>query len=397
MNKKLYKYAELLINKCIPTKSKSLVISFPIEAFDFVTIVSLVAYKKGFTDIYYDFNSSVINSQELTYLKNNDIKNSKRFNKSIYDEYAKKNAAFLFLTTTNIDAYKDIDKEKLALSNKVTIESYPLYKKRQMTYDVAWCIAGVATLSWAKKVFPKSSDPVKDLWNEIFKLCLVNESDPIKSWTNKMKNNAQLVKKLNDMKITKLTYKNKLGTDFSIEFNDNVWCGGNALGKDNQELIVNMPTEEVFTTPNKYTANGIVYASKPLFYNGILIKDFYIKFDKGKVVEYNASNGLDALKSIIDIKNGNYLGEVALVDVTSPISKSNILFYNTLFDENASCHLALGSGFTECIKTKKDLKEIGFNESVTHVDFMVGTPDLEIVAETKDGNVTIMKNGKFCI
>ena len=158
-----------------------------------------------------------------------------------------------------------------------------------------------------------------------------------------------------------------------------------------------MPTEEIFTTPNKYTANGIVYASRPLVYNGSLINNFWIKFKDGKVINYDAEIGKEILKSIINIENGDYLGEVALVDKTSPIFESNTIFYETLYDENASCHLALGQGFTECIKTEKDLKDIGFNDSLTHVDFMIGTEDLDIVAETEQGKVKIIENGKFVI
>ena len=158
-----------------------------------------------------------------------------------------------------------------------------------------------------------------------------------------------------------------------------------------------MPSEEIFTTPNKYTANGIIYASRPLVYNGALINNFWIKFKDGKVIDYDAETGREILESIINIENGNYLGEVALVDKTSPIFKSNTIFYETLYDENASCHLALGEGFTECINTDKTLEEIGFNNSITHVDFMIGTDDLNIVADTNKGKVTIMENGKFVI
>ena len=158
-----------------------------------------------------------------------------------------------------------------------------------------------------------------------------------------------------------------------------------------------MPTEEVFTTPNKYTANGIVYSSKPLVYNSSLISDFFIQFKDGKVVNYDAKIGKDILKSIIETENGNYLGEVALVDKNSPINQSNILFYETLYDENASCHLALGDGFPECIKSDKTNEELGVNESKTHVDFMIGTNDLEIIAETETDKKLIMKNGTFII
>ena len=158
-----------------------------------------------------------------------------------------------------------------------------------------------------------------------------------------------------------------------------------------------MPTEEVFTTPNKYTANGIVYSSKPLVYNSSLIDEFFIEFKDGKVINFDAKIGKDILKSIIEIENGNYLGEVALVDKLSPINQSNILFYETLYDENASCHLALGDGFPECIKSKKTNEELGVNESKTHVDFMIGTDDLEIIAETETDKKLIMKNGTFVI
>ena len=160
---------------------------------------------------------------------------------------------------------------------------------------------------------------------------------------------------------------------------------------------MNMHSEEIFTTHNKYTANGIIYASRPLVYNGALINNFWIKFKDGKVIDYDAEIGKDILKSIINIENGNYLGEVALVDKTSPIFTSNTIFYETLYDENASCHLALGQGFTECIDTVKELNDIGFNNSLTHVDFMIGTDDLDITAECDKGKIKIMENGKFTI
>jgi len=309
----------------------------------------------------------------------------------------KKNAAFLMLYSDDPDALNDIDNEKIAYSAKLLRTTRPIYKKMQLTYEVSWCIASVVTYNWAKKVLPTSTDPVNDMWDIVLKMTLCDTEDPIKAWDEKIEKNKEIVNKLNDLKIKTLYYKNKLGTDFKISFNDNIWCGANSKNKDGNDIIVNMPTEEVFTTPNKYTANGIVYASKPLVYNSSLIDEFFIEFKNGKVINYDAKVGKEILKSIIESENGNYLGEVALVDKNSPINKSNILFYETLYDENASCHLALGDGFPECIKSDKTLEELGVNESKTHVDFMIGTNDLDIIAETDNEKILIMKNGTFII
>ena len=398
MNKNFEKYANLLIKKCLNIKeNQPLLITAPIECIDFVRIIARTAYNLGVNDIYFDFTDEILKHDALKYLNKDDLKNNRLFNKKIYDEYTKRGAAFLMLYGDNPDGLIDISDDKISESAKISRNSRPLYKKMQLDNEIAWCIASVATNDWAKKVLPDSNDSLRDLWNLIFKMTLVNKPNPILEWDNKIKNNKKIVDKLNDLQITMLHYKNKLGTDFSIGFNDNLWCGSSTKTKDNREIIVNMPTEEVFTSPNKYAANGIVYASMPLVYNSSVISDFFIEFKNGKVINYDAKTGKEVLKSILEIKNGNYLGEVALVDKNSPIAKSNTLFYETLYDENASCHLALGDSFPECIKNNKSQKEIGLNESKTHVDFMIGTPDLEITADTKNGKATIMKDGKFVI
>lgn len=392
------KYAKLLIEKCLNLKeNQPLLITAPIECIEFVRLVSKHAMEKGVRDIYYDFTDEILKHDTLKYFDIEDLENSTLFNKKIYDEYAKKNAAFLMLYSDDPDALIDVDNEKIAHSAKLLRTTRPIYKKKQLTYEVSWCIASVVTYNWAKKVLPNSNDPVNDMWNLVLKMTLCDKEDPIKAWDEKIEKNKEIVDKLNNLKIKTLHYKNKLGTDFKISFNDNIWCGASTKTKDNRDIIVNMPTEEVFTTPNKYTANGIVYSSKPLVYNSSLISDFFIQFKDGKVVNYDAKIGKDILKSIIETENGNFLGEVALVDKNSPINQSNILFYETLYDENASCHLALGDGFPECIKSDKTNEELGVNESKTHVDFMIGTNDLEIIAETETDKKIIMKNGTFVI
>ncbi len=394
MKEKLNKYAKLLINRCLSvSEGQPLLISAPIDAIEFVRIVTNVAITSGVRDIYYDFTDDELKYYELKYYNESELIESNFFNKKIYDEYAKKNAAFLILCANNTDLINDINEDKITYTSKISRSTRPIFNKKQLTYEVPWCIACVSTLPYAKKVLPNSKDPVNDLWNLIFKMTLIDTEDPIKSWNNKILNNTRLVKKLNELNIKTLKYKNSLGTDFKISFDNNIWCGSNTKSKDGKDLIVNMPTEEIFSSPNKFTANGIVYSSRPLIYNGTLIDKFWLKFDKGKVVDFDAVNGKEILKGILNIENGNYLGEVALVDKNSPIFKSNIIFYETLYDENASCHLALGGGFTECIKENNTT----LNKSLIHIDFMIGTSDMNIDAITDNGIVTIMKNGEFVI
>ena len=208
---------------------------------------------------------------------------------------------------------------------------------------------------------------------------------------------------LNSNNFKYLQYKNSLGTDLKIELPENhLWLGGSDFTPDGIEFIANMPTEEVFTLPKKDGVNGIVVSSKPLNYNGNLIEKFSITFKQGKIVDFNAEVGYDILKSIIETDEGShYLGEVALVPYDSPISNSNILFYNTLFDENASCHLAIGKAYPVCIKNgenlnDEELAEQGVNDSFVHEDFMVGTEDLQIIGITADGKqISIIENGNF--
>lgn len=392
------KYADLLLKRCLCLKSTdSLFINAPIDSIEFIRILTKKAYKIGIKDIYLDLEDEELKRNELKYLSNEELRNSKSFNKEIFDIYAKKNSAFLMLCGENPDTMNEIDKDKISFTGKLLRESKPIFKEKEITYEIPWCIALIPTHSYAKKVFPNDIDAYDKLWNLILKITLCDKQDPIEEWNKKIELNTKRVQTLNNLKIKSLTYSNNLGTKFSIGFTDNVWCGTNTVSKDGRNLIVNMPSEEIFTTPNKYTANGIIYASRPLVYNGTLINNFWIKFKDGKVIDYDAETGKDILKSIINIENGNYLGEVALVDKTSPIFKSNTIFYETLYDENASCHLALGQGFTECIDTVKKLNDIGFNDSLTHVDFMIGTEDLNIVAKTDDKEIVIMKDGKFVI
>jgi aminopeptidase len=261
---------------------------------------------------------------------------------------------------------------------------------------------------WAKKVFPDMEEDKAEeaLWDAIFKASRVTEdNDPVKEWNE---HNARLIKHnkiLNDFQFKALHFKNEIGTDLTVELVENhVWSGGQEEATTGTVFNPNIPTEENFTMPLKTGVNGKVVATKPLDYQGNLIEDFWLEFKDGKVVDYDAKEGKDNLKNLIEFDEGSsYLGEVALIGYDSPISQSNILFFNTLFDENASCHLALGRAYPMNIQggtemSKEELEKCGYNNSMAHVDFMFGSKDLDIVGETKDGKkVQIFKDGNFVI
>ena len=268
-----------------------------------------------------------------------------------------------------------------------------------------WCIVGAASKEWAKKVFPndKVNVAVEKLWNAILATSRMT-LDPIQEWKNHNLDLRKRCEYLNSLNLKKLHYTASNGTDLTVGLiPEGIFCGGSefALGS-NIEFNPNIPSEEVFTSPKKGEAEGIVYASKPLSYQGELIEDFSVRFENGKAVEVHARKGEELLKQMITMdETAAYLGECALIPFDSPINNTGILFFNTLYDENASCHLALGMGFTNCIKDyekyeKKELEDMGVNDSMIHVDFMIGTSDMKIVGITSDDQeVVIFENGNW--
>jgi aminopeptidase len=243
---------------------------------------------------------------------------------------------------------------------------------------------------------------VERLWEEILKAARAMD-DPVKAWQDHVKDLQERCAYLNSLGIEKLVYKASNGTDFSVGIMpEGRFGGGSETSRQGIEFNPNMPTEECFVSPKRDTAEGIVYASKPLCYNGLLIDGFWIRFHEGKAVEWHADKNEELLTELINMDEGAaYLGEAALVPYDSPVSQSGILFYNTLFDENAACHLALGFGFPDCIEGGLDMSldevhALGVNDSMVHEDFMIGTPDLSIDAICRDGRtVAIFRDGNW--
>ena len=405
MEEKYYKYAHLLLTKglCI-NESQPLLINAPITAIEFVRVLTKVACELNIKDIYYDWTDEELKYTQLKYFNEEDIKQSRFWNKSIHDEYAKKDAAFLFLISSGNNLMKNIDSSKLKIASSHSLHTRNLYREKQSNNEIDWCIAAVATKEWGNLLFDNTENSYEQLWELIFDICLVNTENPEEEWTKKMQENHSMCQKLTELNIKELHYQNSNGTDLVVGLPKNaIWCGGSSLIKG-REPIVNMPTEEVFTTPNKFVTNGVVYSSLPLVHSGITIKDIMLEFKDGKIVNFDASEGKEELQNIIELdEESSRLGEVALVDKNSKIAKTNILFYETLYDENAACHIAVGRGFKECIKdahnmNDNELEEIGYNNSKNHVDIMIGTKDLNITAKTYDNQeIEIFKNGSFNI
>ena len=406
MEEKLEKYASVILESCLKIKGgEPLFISANSEVSYFVRIIANKAYSLGIKDIYFDITDVYLKHDALLNLDYEDLKNMSFWNKDKWNEYAKKGASFIMLASENPGLMSDINQKKLSKLTAYALKTRKEFDDLRDKSLVPWTIAAVPTESWAKQVFPKSLNPIEDLWNKIFEICAIDENNPEEIWDEKIDLLEERCKSMNKYNFKKLTYKNSLGTNFSICLpKEALWCSGREHLASGKNVLVNYPTEEVFTSPDMNSANGIVYASKPLNYQDNMIDKFWIKFVDGKVVDYHAEVGEDTLKNMISsCSNMDRLGEVALVSYDSPISNSNILFYETLFDENASCHLALGDSFTECFEggldiTKEELLERGLNKCDNHVDFMIGTSDLSIIGETYDGKeIEIFKKGNFCI
>lgn len=406
MQNLLEKYATVLLENCLKIKeNEPLFISCPMERYDFLRILTKKAYQMGIKDIYFDVTDNYIKHEQLQNLPIENLQQNEAFNGKALGKYALKNAAVLQLCTEYPGLMSDIDSNKLREIKKCAYENSETYYKKAKRNELAWCIAAVPSYDWAIKLFPKSQDPVLELWHLIFKLCFIDEEDPVKKLTTKIELSAKRAQKINSLNIDYLHYQNSLGTNLKIKLPINyIFNNIKMTLQDNRVIWPNLPSEEIYSSPLKTGVNGVVYSSKPLLYNGKIIEDFMLEFKDGKVINYSAKKGQEDLKNIIEFdENSCYLGEVALVEYDSRISQENRLFYTTLYDENASCHLALGQSFSDSIKsgiTKSldELENLGLNQSKIHVDFMIGTKDLCITAYTHDNQqIPIFKDGNFTI
>ncbi|RED61748.1 aminopeptidase [Cohnella lupini] len=319
-------------------------------------------------------------------------------------EMADAGAAFLWVVAENPDLLKGIDAARIASISKAQQTALQPFRQYTLNNKVAWSIVAVPSPEWANKVFPdlEADTRVDALWEAIFSATRVNDEDPVGSWRSHAESLSSKASWLNERKFKELRYRAP-GTDLTIGLPEGaIWTNAGKRNESGNPFIPNMPTEEVFTSPHREKVNGTVSSSKPLSYNGNLIDNFSITFKDGRIVDFQAEKAYDALKQLIETDDGShYLGEIALVPHRSPISNTDLIFYNTLFDENAACHLAIGFAFPFCLEgglemSKEQLKEKGLNDSLTHVDFMIGREELEVDGITEDGRAeAIFRNGNW--
>ena len=401
-------YAKLILKDGLKIKKDdTLVVRCPIEARDFAIICTKIAYELGAKEVVMDYRDPLIS--RLKY-ENESVEVLTDVPKHKVDKenyYMDKKAKYLSITGSDPDAFKGVDSEKLFKSNLANSKALKDFSAKMMANYVSWIVAGASKPSWATKVFPDvdENEAVKKLWFEIFNSVRLFEDDPEKALENHVNNLDRYSKFLNENRFKKLHYKSEKGTDLDVELPDEyIFSASTDVNSSGEEFVANMPSEEVFSAPRLDGVNGKIYSTMPLNYNGNLIEDFYLVFKDGEVVDYEAKNGKEYLKNIIETDEGSKrLGEVALVSHNTPISMRKVLYYNTLYDENASCHFALGKSYPSCIKggeklSEEELKKRGMNDSLVHVDFMVGDATTEIVGVKEDGEeVQIFKEGNFVI
>ena len=391
-----FKYIDLLLY-CVDYKKEDILfINYDVINQELIEIMLNYLNSKGINDIYLDKEDIQKEHELLKEINLNDIENNLFFDDSIWNEFASKNAKFLIFRSPIPNIMEDIEEEKISKSCYIKEKTKSIFNKYKLEYKINWCYAVLPNKIWADKLFNNNINSYQILENTLYKIC---NNNSIEEWNNFFIKNKQIIEKLNNLKIKEIYYKNSLGTNLKIELSENsIWCDTATKG------ITNMPSYEIFTSPDFRKTEGIVYNSKPLFYNGKSIDNFYLKFENGKVIEYDAEIGYETLKGIIESdSNSCYLGECAIVENYSPISKLNLNFGVTLLDENASCHLALGRGFYKCFNNfnnynEEELLDRGLNLSDVHVDFMIGTDDLEIIIKTYDNKIIkIYENGKYIL
>ena len=406
MNKtRLRKYANLIARTGVNIqKGQEVIINAELDQPEFVAMLVDECYKAGASKVSVDWAYQPLTKLNVRHCSAKVLGNMEKWQLEKWEHQADVLPCKIFIMSEDPDGLKGVNQKKYATAMASRSKQIkPIRNKMENKYQ--WCIAAVPGKGWAKKVFPgeRTSVAVEKLWKAILSTSRVDEN-PIEAWN---KHNADLKSRcdyLNSLGIKELKYKASNGTDFRVGLlpEATFMAGGEETLGRGVYYNPNIPTEEVFTSPRKGDADGVVYSSKPLSYGGQLIDNFMFRFEKGKIVEVKAEQNEELLRELVKMDEGaSFLGEVALVPYSSPIQESGILFYNTLFDENAACHLAFGRGFTNVIRdydkfTEEELHQMGINDSIVHEDFMIGTADMSITAVCADGHeVAIFRDGEW--
>lgn len=402
---KLYKYVSLAIEIGINVQPGQTVVIFaPVGAAEFVRGAVRRAYEVGAKHVYVEWSDDEVTRARFELASGEALEEYPMWRAKGYEELAENNAAFLYVVSENPDLLKGIDASRIQTSSKAANTALRGLTSLRLKDKVSWAIVGVPSAAWANRVFPAlpEEERVSALWEAIFDATRVNHDNPVQAWREHTNDLGSRAQKLNDKQYAALHYLSE-GTDITVELpQDHIWVSAGGTDEKSVTFMKNIPTEEVFTSPLRTGVNGTVRSTKPLSYGGNVLENFTLTFKDGKIVEYAAEKGYDILKSLIEIDEGShYLGEIALVPYQSPISNTNLIFYNTLFDENASCHFAIGRAFPFCLQggtemSQEELRNRGLNDSLTHVDFMMGSSEMNIDGILENGErEPIFRNGNW--
>lgn len=399
-------YAELLVRRGVAIRpGQELVVTAPVEAAPFARTLVERAYESGAGHVTLVWSDDVISRLEYDNCPLERFEELPSWKAEQMNSLARTGAAFLWLAGADPDAMLGVDPAKPAARALASHRQCEDYRHGIDFGENPWCIGGVPVVAWARKVFPGYSDheATYRLWEAILDTARVVDDDPESAWETHNAALAKSKRQLNEARYVALHYTSENGTDLTIGLPAaHVWEGGAARTKDGVSFFPNIPTEEVFTSPDRTRADGVVHSVLPLVHNGSVVRDFWLRFDGGKVVDFGAEQGEQVLRHILETDEGaRRLGECALISKNTPIRQSGLLFYNTLYDENASCHLALGMGFPDCYEggvdmSKEELLAAGVNESAQHVDFMIGADDLNVCGITVSGEeVPVFVHGQW--
>ena len=408
VSEKMYdKLAELVVKRGVNVqKDQPVIIRANVQDIEFVKKLTLHAYEAGARSVEYEWADDELNKMSFQYMSEKTLSEVPqwKYDKTKYQH--DNGACYITVLSDKPGALADVDSNKINIANTAYYSKMADLMSYTMNNEGQWCVMGIPSIEWAKVVFPDLSDEeaYEKLGDAIFAVTRVSEdNDPIKEWEKHDEEMSEHARKLNEFELKKLHFTSEIGTDLYVELVEgHIWVGGGCTTPKGVFFDPNMPTEECFCMPLKTGTNGIVYASKPLSYNGKVIEDFWFRFENGKVVDYDAKKEKESLKHLLEFDEGSsYLGEVALVPYDSPVSLSGVLFFNTLYDENAACHLALGRPYPENIKggadmDKEELARHGANDSMQHEDFMFGTREMSVDGIKEDGTVVpIFRHGNF--
>ena len=409
MEQKLREYAKLIIEVGLNIHpGQTLVIASPVECAHFARLCASAAYDAGCREVVMNWKDDYLAREKYLRAADDVFDSVPEWQAHFYNDYAVQDVAYLAISASDPETLRGVDPDRLLRAQRASAAAIKTFREMQMKSAFPWCIVAIPIPSWAKKVFPNESGEaaVEKLWDAIFETVRVKgDGKAVERWREHLALLEERKNKLNALRFKSLHYTNSLGTDLTIELPEgHLWAAGGAESGRGQYFVANMPTEEIFTAPLKTGMNGVVYAALPLVNNGNIIENFHFVIRDGKIVECHAEKGEEFLKAAITMDEGaSYFGEVALVPYDSPISNQGILYYDTLFDENARCHLAFGEAYPECIEggtemTPEELSSHGLNYSINHVDFMVGTKDLKIVGTTHDGReLPVFIDGNFAL